>query len=95
MDKYTIIHLKRKGQSNRKIASELGIDRKTVAKVWNNYQSAQFQLVSRPDLTKEEIERLTEEIVNHSYNSQNRINLKLTPEVFKRNVFLAIGINKN
>ena len=84
MDKYTIIHLKRKGQSNRKIASELGIDRKTVAKVWNNYQSAQFQLVSRPDLTKEEIERLTEEIVNHSYNSQNRINLKLTPEVFKR-----------
>lgn len=37
MDKYTIIKLKQKGYSNRKVARMLGIDRKTVAKYWNEY----------------------------------------------------------
>lgn len=38
MDKHTIIKLKREGHSNRKVATMLSINRKTVAKYWNEYQ---------------------------------------------------------
>lgn len=38
MDKHAIIKLKREGHSNRKAAVMLSINRKTVAKYWNEYQ---------------------------------------------------------
>ena len=38
MDKKEILELKQEGKSNRKVAKELGIDRKTVAKYWNEYK---------------------------------------------------------
>ena len=37
MDKYTIIKLKEEGFSNREVARQTGIDRKTVAKFWKSY----------------------------------------------------------
>lgn len=37
MDKHAIIRLKKEGHSNRKVAGILHIDRKTVAKYWNEY----------------------------------------------------------
>lgn len=38
MDRYSIINLKQKGISNRQISRELGVNRKTVARIWNAYQ---------------------------------------------------------
>lgn len=37
MEKHTIINLKRKGDSNRTVEKKTGINRKTVAKYWNEY----------------------------------------------------------
>jgi len=84
MDKYTIINLKQKGISNRKIALELGINRKTVARIWNQYQEAQLELNGQVNLSKEEKEKLTDEIVGQSYDSSSRTKRKLTPAVLKR-----------
>lgn len=41
MDKHTIIRLKLEGDSNREVAQKLGINRKTVAKYWNDYKKLQ------------------------------------------------------
>ena len=37
MDKHAIIRLKKEGHSNRNVAGMLHINRKTVAKYWNEY----------------------------------------------------------
>ena len=37
MEKHTIINLKRNGDSNRAVERKTGINRKTVAKYWNEY----------------------------------------------------------
>ena len=39
LDIATIIKLKEKGLSNRGVARELGIDKKTVNKYWNEYKN--------------------------------------------------------
>lgn len=44
MDKHTIIRLKLEGDSNRTITENLGINRKTVAKYWNEYKDLQIKL---------------------------------------------------
>lgn len=44
MDKYTIIKLKLTGISNRQVAKQLGINRKTVNKYWNEYQTENTKL---------------------------------------------------
>lgn len=44
MEKNTIITLKLKGKSNRWIAKETGIDRKTVARYWNEYRKLTEEL---------------------------------------------------
>ncbi len=44
MDKYTIINLKQKGHSERAIARELGINRKTVSKYWQEHLREQEKL---------------------------------------------------
>lgn len=84
MDKYSIITLKKKGHSNRKIARELGINRKTVARIWKTYQDAQNELARQKDLTKEDIEKLTDKIVSWSYDATGRSKRKLTADVLKR-----------
>ena len=38
LDKAAIIKLKEQGLSNRGVARELGIDKKTVNKYWNEYK---------------------------------------------------------
>jgi transposase len=49
MEKNAIIVLKLKGQSNRKIARENNIDRKTVARYWDEYQELTKLLVPEGD----------------------------------------------
>ena len=46
MDKYSIITLKKKRILFRQIAKDLGIDCKTVSKIWHQYSSAQESLIS-------------------------------------------------
>lgn len=47
MEKYTIINSRKKGMSFRKIALELGIDRKTVSRICHTYFNAQEVFVTR------------------------------------------------
>ena len=75
MEKHTIITLKLNGHSNRKIMRETGIDRKTVARYWNEYQNLTKQL--NPDSDNR---MLQEQIVSApKYKSTNRTPKKYTP----------------
>ena len=68
-DKHSIIKLKSKGYSNRKVASLLGVNRKTVARHWNEHLSKTEILTSLDAETKQ----LQEEITSApKYNSTNR-----------------------
>lgn len=69
MDKYTIIKLKETGLSNRQIAKQLGIDRKTVNKYWNDYINGINQLVTTESCPREVQERI---VSKPTYNTANR-----------------------
>ena len=79
MEQNTIITLKIKGKSNRWIAKETGIDRKTVARYWNEYQ--RLSRLIRPDGNSREVQ---EQIVTGpKYNVTNRKPVKYTKEIDK------------
>jgi transposase len=50
MDKLTILKLKREGHSNRKVAKLTGMDRKTVARYWNEYKKLNEELKDGGDI---------------------------------------------
>lgn len=78
MDKYSIIKLKLRGHSNRVVAKELGINRKTVSKYWNQYQDAVIKL-EKEGGTPDEIRVLQETIVEAPrYDSSKRGPVKYT-----------------
>ncbi|MFM1515522.1 helix-turn-helix domain-containing protein [Helcococcus ovis] len=78
IDKHAIIRLKLEGISNREISKKLGVNRKTVAKYWNEYEELQKEL---------EIENIDARIVQEKiaqkpkYNSTNRKKVKYTKEL--------------
>jgi transposase len=79
MEKNTIITLKLKGKSNREIARETGINRKTVARYWAEYQQLTEQLL--PDGDNRAVQ---EQIVSKpKYDSSSRAPLKYTPQISK------------
>ena len=79
LDKAAIIRLKEQGLSNRGVARELGIDKKTVNKYWNEYKDNLKKLKETTDAT--EISKIQENITSApKYNSENRIRRKVTPE---------------
>lgn len=79
MDKSAIIKLKEQGYSNRKIQTMLGINRKTVAKYWNEYKE---NIQKLKNTTNElEIKEIQEKIVSKpKYNSASRVRRKITEE---------------
>jgi len=79
MEKNAIILLKLKGKSNRKIAEDTGIDRKTVARYWEEYQELTDQLHTEGD-NRELQERITSA---SQYNAANRQPKKYTPAIDK------------
>ena len=82
MDKSSIIKLKEKGFSNRKIQEMLKIDRKTVAKYWNEYKENLQKLNNTKDSL--EIKEIQERIVaTPKYNSENRVRRKITDAFLK------------
>lgn len=79
LDKAAIIRLKEQGLSNRGVARELGIDKKTVNKYWNEYKDNLKELNETTDTAK--ISEIQENITSApKYNSENRIRRKVTPE---------------
>lgn len=80
MDKCTIIRLLEGGRSKRSVAKELNINRRTVAKYWEEYLQVKDQIALDPtDPSKKEA--LTAE---PTYNSANRTPRKYTDEMDKR-----------
>ncbi len=78
MDKHAIIKLKQKNTSNRKVAQILGIDRKTVARYWNEY-SLELTRLKEPSV---DLKLTQEKICNPpTYNSKNRKPRKYTREM--------------
>ena len=77
MEKNTIITLKIRGKSNRAIERETGINRKTVARYWKEYQRLAGQL--QPDGDNRAVQ---EQIASApKYNASSRTPLKYTPEI--------------
>ena len=78
MDKHAIIKLKREGHSNRKVAVMLSINRKTVAKYWNEYQN-QLALLR---VEASDLKAVQEEICSTpTYNTSTRKDRKYTLEM--------------
>jgi transposase len=78
MEKHTIIRLKQEGNSNRKVAEILRINRKTVAKYWNEFNETMGQL-NEEDA---DIALLQETIASRpKYDSSTRKANKYTPEM--------------
>ncbi|WP_105301711.1 helix-turn-helix domain-containing protein [Anaerococcus marasmi] len=69
MDKHAIIRLKKQGYSNREAAKILKINRKTIAKYWNEYKD-NVKNLDNPDLDRSLIqEKIAKDT---SYDSSNR-----------------------
>ena len=78
MDKHAIIRLKNQGYSNREAAKILKINRKTVAKYWNEYKD-NVKKSDDPNLDRALIQ---EKIAKaHSYDSSNRKKVKYTKDL--------------
>lgn len=78
MDKHAIIKLKQEGNSNRKIAKLLSIDRKTVSRYWNAFNEQQ-NLLEKEDV---DILLIQEKIAaKPTYNISNRTKHKYTKEM--------------
>ena len=79
MDKHAIIKLKMEGYSNRKVAIMLSINRKTVARYWNEYVKCKVAL---EHATKQEVVQIQEQMcAEPKYTSTNRKKRKFTKEM--------------
>jgi transposase len=77
MDKYAIIKLKEEGHSNREVARLTGMNRKTVARYWNEYQDQLSALGFTKDV------RDTQDVIVSApeYDSAGRRPRKYTSEI--------------
>lgn len=81
MDKSTIIKLKEQGYSNRKVEKMLKINRKTIAKYWNEYVENVQKLSTANDTLK--VAEIQETITSApKYNTKSRMRRKLTDDFF-------------
>jgi transposase len=79
MEKNTIITLKLRGMSNREIERGSGVNRKTVAKYWQEYRGLVGQLELEPD---KNIRPIQEQIISApTYDVSSRKPVKYTPEI--------------
>lgn len=78
MDKHTIIKLKQEGHSNRKVAELMNINRKTVAKYWNEYKD----IMSKLENPNYDVKLLQEQLNSEPrYDTSNRSKPKYTKEL--------------
>ena len=78
MDKHAIIKLKLEGHSNHKLEKMINVNRKTIAKYWNEYKNQMHLLSSTGADNKEIQEKICSEPV---YDSSNRKSRKYTIEM--------------
>ena len=83
MNKKDILGLKQQGVSNRAAAKQLGIDRKTVAKYWNEYQLHMSQLTAEGADTRAVQDRLYK-TPEYQSTEKKRKSRKYTEETDKR-----------
>ena len=81
MDKKDILELKQQGESNREVARQLGVDRKTVARYWDEYKLQMAELNQEGADTRAIQEELYEK---PKYQSTGRSRRKYTEELDKR-----------
>jgi transposase len=81
MDKYAIIKLKKQGHSNRSVSTIIGINRKTVAKYWNEYNAQTEMLYSKEIDLKAAQEAIIEA---PRYDSSSRSSRKYSEEMDKK-----------
>ena len=80
-DKAKLITLKEGGMSNREVAREMNINRKTVNKYWNEYKNNLKKLSEVKDI--KEKRKIQEEILKRpQYNTEGRMKRKLTPDFY-------------
>lgn len=84
MDKYTIIRHKTQGASDREVERVTGINRKTVARYWKEYQS-EIAKIENPEKSTKDVRDIQEKIVTGmKYDSSSRRPRVYTPELDKR-----------
>jgi transposase len=81
MEKKDILDMKRQGVSNRETARRLGVNRKTVAKYWNEYKQQKSQLIQKNADTRAIQEELYK---TPKYQSAERKKRKYTEEIDSR-----------
>ncbi|MCL1847944.1 MAG: IS21 family transposase [Coriobacteriia bacterium] len=79
MQQHTIITLKNEGKSNREVARQMGVSRKTVSRYWNDYLE-QLTLLAMGGDTRGIQENITK---GPSYDSSKRKPIKYTTEIDK------------
>ena len=78
-----IIAYYRKNKSQRRIAREVGLNRRTVARYIKDYDQKRAQLMARADDTQKE--ELTADIIQEPiYDTSSRKKVKLTEEILTR-----------
>lgn len=81
IDKHTIINLKKKGHSNRSVERITGIDRKTVAKYWDEFSNQESLLVD-PNV---DLAQIQESMLSApKYDTSSRVSRKYTEELDSR-----------
>ena len=80
MDKHAIIKLKKQGHSNRAIARLTGIDRKTVARYWNEF-NIQTELLNLPGSNVKAIQAAI--VTEPCYDASSRTSRKYSSEMDK------------
>ena len=83
MDKRDILDAKQRGDSNRKVARDLGIDRKTVANYWNEYKRGVAQLTV-PGADTRAIQDELYKTPKYKSSEKKRQNRKYTEEMDAR-----------
>jgi len=81
MDKKNIIMLKEQGLSTREVSRQVGHDRKTVSKYWNEYRQ-QLQQLDKPNVDVKAIQEAL--LAEPAYNAGTRSRRKYTEAVEER-----------
>ena len=78
-----IITYLRKGKSQRQIAREMGLNRRTIAKYVKDYETKKAQLTGSKGNSNQE-ELIADIVEDPRYDSSNRKKVKLTDEIIDR-----------
>ena len=83
-----------KGKSQRQIAREIGLNRRTIAKYVKDYEGKKAKLIdSKGNSSKEEL--IADIVEDPGYNTSSRKKVKLTEEIIDRIKFYLTQLHHN